>query len=406
MIIGDKFDSALELTISQIVIGIVAGTVCSIILTYLGAIFDENSAVFLIFLISMLLMFWNPRFICFSYSGAILGFLSAVLYQISQSFSGRIVSLWGYNINLSNVDFLKIDIVSLMTMIAVLHVIEGILVIIDGKTGAIPVFTNKDNKIVGGFALQRYWAMPIALLIITHDPVLVSSGTQQVGTPNWWPIIHTSVPMQILKTAVMTLFPFYGVIGYNSVTFTRTRKQKTFSSGIFLCLYGIVLFIFAQFANMNFVIKLLVIIFAPAAHEGLIVFQKHLETKGKPRYVSDEEGIMVLEVAPNSPAKEIGIKSGDTILAVNNKNIESEEDIFSSIINEPNFIWMKIKRENGNIEEVSYNRLNSGKKLGIVFVPRFIPDDSMVMKLDGTKFRDILQMVKDNSKNSHKDDDK
>ena len=53
-----------------------------------------------------------------------------------------------------------------MTLVGVLHIIEGSLVMIDGSRGAIPVFTNRDNKIIGGFALKRYWALPIAILIL------------------------------------------------------------------------------------------------------------------------------------------------------------------------------------------------------------------------------------------------
>ena len=79
MIIGEPLDSPFELTISQIVIGIIAGVIGSVILSYLGVVFDEYSAIGLIFLVSLLLMFINPKLICFSYSGAIIGFISVIL---------------------------------------------------------------------------------------------------------------------------------------------------------------------------------------------------------------------------------------------------------------------------------------------------------------------------------------
>ena len=39
---------------------------------------------------------------------------------------------------------------------------------------------------------------------------------------------------------------------------------------------------------------------------------------------------MVLEVTPNSPAYEVGIKRGDKIIEINGQNIKSEGDIFKA----------------------------------------------------------------------------
>ncbi len=53
MIIGQKVTTAFELTISEVVLGIFAGTAASLIMSYLGIFFREDSAIYLIFLISM-----------------------------------------------------------------------------------------------------------------------------------------------------------------------------------------------------------------------------------------------------------------------------------------------------------------------------------------------------------------
>ncbi len=385
MIIGERINSPFELTISQIVIGIFAGAFASIIMSYLGIVFDENSAVDLIFLLSIVFMFFNQRFICFSYSGAVLGIVSLILGFASIVFK------------MPNLDALKIDIVALMSMIAVLHFIEGILIIVDGKTGYIPVFTNRDGKIIGGFALQRYWALPVAMFFMIHNTANIGTSWQ-VPTPNWWPLIKNSIPPNVLKTAVVALIPFYGVIGYNSVTFTRDKKEKTLISGSLTILYSLALFGLAQLAVLNIYLKVLVLIFAPIAHEGIIAFQRYLEIKGTPRYISGEDGIMVLEVAPNSPANEMGISSGDLLIEVNNKKIESEEKIAEAIRETSSFIWFKVKKVTGKFEDVSYNKMNAAKRLGIVFVPKGVPKDSMVVKLDESKFGEILDKIKNKDK--------
>lgn len=385
MIIGERINSPFELTISQIVIGIFGGIIVSLIMSYLGVVFDENSAVDLIFLVSIMFMFFNPRFICFSYSGSALGLTSLAL------------SIGAKLFNLPNLDLLKIDIVALMTMVAILHFVEGILVIIDGKTGSIPVFTSKDGKIIGGFALQRYWALPIAIFFMMHSTSIIGTSWQ-VPLPQWWPIVNNSIPANILKGAIVALIPFYGMIGYNSVTFTRNAQEKALVSGGLIIIYSLALFGLAQAAVLNIYLKVLVLIFAPVAHEAIIALQRYLEMKGDPKYVSSDEGIMVLAVAPNSPANEMGIKSGDLLVEVNNEKIENEERITEVIRECSNFIWFKVKKVTGRFEQVSYNKMNREKRLGIVFVPREVPKDSMVVKLDESKFTEVLDKIKNKDK--------
>ncbi|HBC96684.1 MAG TPA: PDZ domain-containing protein, partial [Clostridium sp.] len=62
------------------------------------------------------------------------------------------------------------------------------------------------------------------------------------------------------------------------------------------------------------------------------------------------------------------------------------------------FIWFKVKRVAGNFEQVSYNRMNKNKRLGIVFVPRNVPKNSMVVKLDKNRFSEILNKIKNKDK--------
>ena len=385
MVIGESINTAFELTISQVVLGILAGALGSVILSYLGIVFDNEITISLLFMISIILMLFRSRFVCFSYSAGILSIIS-VIYQIYQRISGN--SLVQYS-------FLKTDVVMIISLVAVLHVVEGILVMLDGHRGAIPVFTSKNDKIIGGFALKRYWPIPIAVMFLMHN--ISTADTFNVATPNFWPIIKSNYFKAAANIAIDVL-PFYGMIGYNSVTFTKDRKEKTVISGSLIIIYSLTLFALAQVSVSNLYLQFLVLIFAPAAHEGMIAFQRYLEMKGSPKYISSDEGIMVLDVAPNSPANEMGIKSGDLLVEVNNAKIENEEKISEAIRECSNFIWFKVKKVTGKFEQVSYNKLNNEKRLGIVFVPRGVPKDSMVIKLDETKFGEVLDKIKNKDK--------
>lgn len=393
MILGERMNSPLELTVSQIVIGIFAGAVGSLLLSYLGIMFREDSAIDLIFLLSILLMFIRPRFICFSYSGGILGFTSVLLAALSKVLGGRDISFMGTTLQFSDLNVLKIDVVALLSLIAVLHFVEGLLVFFDGKRGAVPVFTNRGEDIIGGFVLQRYWPIPIALFVIAVSSQLMVG--QQVPMPDWWPLVKTSIPETLLKTGVVLLTSFYGVLGFNSVTFTKTKEQKMHFSGGLIMIYAVVLFGVAQLGRYGITAQFFAVLFAPLAHEGMLFFQRYLEMKGTPKYMSGDHGIVVLEVAPNSPAFKMGIRSGDLLLEVNHKDITQEEDILKAINESRHTIGLKIRQAKGMLKEVVYQEWLQGQKLGIVFVPRGIPKDSLVVKYNGSKFKDVFDRAKD-----------
>lgn len=395
MIIGEPLNSPFELTISQIVIGIIAGVIGSVILSYLGVMFDEHSAIGLIFLVSLLLMFVNPRYICFSYSGAIIGFISVVLNEIAILNKGVVLSFLGGSINLSNIDFLKIDVVSLMTLVGVLHIIEGALVLIDGKKGSIPVFTNKDGNIIGGFALKRYWLLPVTIMVLSVSSAITGTGDSvSIASPSGWPFIYSGFSVADINKGIISILPLFAGIGYNSITFTKNKTQKTLISGGMIFSFGLSLTLVAQFGNINLLTKLLVIAFAPLAHEGMLRLGKYVENKGEMKYISSGNSIMILDVAPNTPAEEMGIKSGDKIIEINNRKIETEEQIINIMTGTSNFFWFKIKTPSGEVKEVHYNKMNPGKRLGIVFVPMGVPKDSLVVKFDETKFSDVLNKIK------------
>lgn len=383
MIIGEPLSSPFELTISQLVIGILAGIFISLALTFLGVIFSENSPIGILFLISFLFMTFETKYTGFAYSAAVLAFLSLTLDLVSGAFNGATVNLAGISINMSAVNIFKVDIVSLMTLVGVLYIADGLLIMLDGKTGSIPVFTNRGGKIIGGFALKRYWMVPLVVLLLINNSSL-SASADLIATPNWWPIVKTSIPVDVLEKSLLTLMPFFGVFGFSTVTFSRGKSEKVIVTGLSYFTYGLILTVTAQFAGNNILSQIIMIIFSVAAYEIIIKIEEYFELIKEPKYISDDEGIMVLAVAPDSSAFKMGIKSGDKLVEINNQKIETEKDLFSGL-EMKNFIWIKVKREKGNYEELNYNRLNTGKKFGIVFVPKIIPSDSVVVKLRNQK---------------------
>ena len=376
MTIGEIINSPLELTLSQISLGIIAGAIVSILLSSFGVIFTENSGIEVMFMISVLLLFIKKRYMGFAYSGAILGAISIfsnILAELTKTES-----------------YINVNILVLMTFVGVIHIVEGFLIMFDGGRGAIPVFTNKDNKIIGGFAYNRYWALPVALFIaITSN--ISSVSTSDVATPDWWPIINRSGALLLLSSAIIASIPLYGVIGYNSVSFTKEKNKKPIYSGVGILIYGVLLTLIAQLSNFGIVGQIIGVIFAPLGYELMLKIQNKFEDSGKYLYVTDDNGVAVLEVAPNSPAFESGVRRGDKILEVNKNKVISEVEIFKEVRESFSEIPFKIKKISGEIVDLNIKPKN--KRIGMLLVPKMVKVDS-TLSVDNDDFKKILEEMK------------
>ncbi len=376
MTLGEGLNTPLELTLSQIVLGILAGAIGSIILSVLGVTFSENSGIEFIFMISILSLFYKKKYISYAYSSAILGVIGISLNIIS--------SITGMKL------FLNIDILSLMTFIGVIYILEGVLIIVDGNRGAIPVFTKKEDKIVGGFSFSRYWPIPIAILMIFTNSVAGEDSIYS-NVSSWWPIINNKAIISLLATAMIASIPLYGIMGYSNVTFTQEKKTKSLRCGTTILIYGVSVALVAQLASINMLGEIISIIYVPLAFELIMRYEYRVEKKGQCLYVSDDEGIMVLEVTPNSPAYDVGIKRGDKIIEINGQNIKSEGDIFKAARDSILKVPMKVKNNSGQVLEYVIQPRN--KRLGLLLVPKMVKREDM-FEIKPDDIKNIINEIK------------
>jgi len=391
LIMGKNSSTAFELTVSQIVMGILGGVVASLILTFLGITFYETSNIFLIFILSVALMFFSPKLVCLSYSGAILGLLSILLYFISLIMENP------------SLDVLKMDITNLLVLVAVMHIVEGLLVIFDGKRGAIPVFGSRDKKIIGGFAYRRQWILPMIILLMVQATSANTVMGGSVNTPEWWPIINHNKNVLIFATMVIGALPIFAGVNYATITFTKSKKNKPIFSGLLILGYGTVLILLSFLGDINKILDVIILTLMPVLHEYMLYIDRLAEKKGKIKYVSNEEGVCVLDVAHNSIAKNMGVKMGDLILEINNIKLYKDEIIFNMLERLPDNINMKVRRENGTMEELECRVQNNKEKLGIVIVPREVPKQATVAKPGNSSFSDILNKIKEKKDSNDKD---
>ena len=346
MVIGDSINSALELTLSQIVLGIVAGAITSLILNSLGVVFNKNVGIVILILFSISLVFSKNRFLGISYTASILGAASLIFSKI-----------------------IEVNIGSLFTFVGVINIVNGILVIIDGDKGSIPVFSSKDGTIRGGYLSIVFF--------MTYQNIITNNLAQNINMPNWWPILRNISNLNPIENMTLVLFPMVCIVGYSSVTFRMTKKEKVASSGIIMMLNGIFTIAIAQLNFLGSLGEIIIILIVPIINEILYQADIRREDRETPIFVSDEKGISVLDVIPNSIADNIGINPGDKIISIEDKKVISDKEVYSLLKNNVQNLKIKIIDRDKNIKELIY-KYEEENFLGMILVPKEISSNKIV----------------------------
>ena len=122
--------------------GLVGGLIGSFILVFVGVSLSGAGIQYLL-PVALLLYLLSPRLMCFSYAGGIV----AVLYLL---FGLPRVSVGG-----------------IMALVGILHLTESLLIWLSGHTCATPVvIRNQRRELVGAFSLQKFWPVPIVVLVL------------------------------------------------------------------------------------------------------------------------------------------------------------------------------------------------------------------------------------------------
>lgn len=318
------------------VLGILGGLLGSILLVLIGIDLNHLGIMYL-WLIAVLLMLVNPRFLCFAYAGGVLSLISLTT---------------GYP---------DINIPQLMGLIAVLHMIESILIMLNGKVSPIPIYIKRGESLRGGFNLQYFWPIPLIALMASGlaDP---ASG---ISMPDWWPLIKDYSPFDYGRN--YSLLPVLAVLGYGEICSTRTPEQRIKKSAQNLFGFSIILLLLAVFSSRWAQLTIIAALFSPLGHELIIWLGMREEKIRPPIYVKPPRGIMVLDVKAASLASQHGIRSGDIILSINSEPVNhlgSVQQYLSSGFRE---IELEISRE-GEPIMIQLTR-KPYQELGVIPVP-------------------------------------
>ena len=105
-----------------------------------------------------------------------------------------------------------------------LHLVESVLIFLNGCKHSIPVFLeDKTHGVVGAFNLVRFWPIPIIIMtaIIGQIP---PEGS--IPMPDWWPLLK---PMGItgdMEDVMFLMLPVVAALGYSDIAITDTPAGK------------------------------------------------------------------------------------------------------------------------------------------------------------------------------------
>lgn len=342
--------------LSSVLVGFAGGLAGSLLVILMGISIEDytrvgggslTEAIAYIWIIAVLLSMINPRYLCFSYAGGIVALMNLFM------------------------GFPSVNVPGLMALIGVLHLIESFLIWMDGYTYSVPLFLKrKDGKIMGGYTMNRVWPIPLVVFAV----MLGSAGegaslAGMIDMPGWWPFLKHSAAGGGLGLVYLPLvLPV--VLGYGDMAITKTPEKKCRSSAARLAGYSLALIILSVIASKLRVFSFVAAVFAPLAHELLILYGAKEEEEGEPYFIAKETGVKVLYVKKDSIADKMKIMPGDTILGVNGITIYSENQLTEFLSSYPSFVWLDVKKTGDKVLTAEYSDYRTGiGSLGVLIVP-------------------------------------
>lgn len=362
-LLGEVRTTAKEKVFASLGIGLIGGVLGTIVVAILGVAIELKDFQFILPL-AIFLMLINVRYLCFSYAGGIIS-LTSLIFGVP-----------------------KINVSSIIALVAILHLIESILIWIDGHRDPTPVFIEHNlYGTVGGFTLQRFWPIPFAVLLV------LLNGSTDTNLPNWWPIFIS--PNLSLENVTLQLTVVIAALGYGDIAITSSPREKSRKSSLRLAGYSIVLLILAGISSYVYAFKYIAAIFAPVAHEGLILYSQKEEKSKRPMYKKYYRGLTVLDVKKNSVAEKMGIGPGFVLLKANDYHINEKVDLIYVLRQTPSHLKIEGLDGKGNKMVLEYRDILNGiNSLGAIIIPHssgFVVSTGENVSIFGKLFKKLFK---------------
>jgi hypothetical protein len=239
-------------------------------------------------------------------------------------------------------------------LLAVLLVVEGILIVRNGSQNTSPkLIKSKRGQWVGIHEAKRLWAVPMFLLV---------PGDSLALPFEWWPLFSFGG-----ETYSLLLVPF--VIGFHQEILAQLPKAAVQRLGKRVIQLGVITAILAAIGYWLPLASIVVVAIAMIAREAITLRQR-LAEENQPVYFSKKgQGVMILEILPDSPAKKMDLKVGELITKVNGTVVYNETAFYEALQRNRAHCKLEVIDVNGQIRFVQ-RALFEGEhhELGVLFV--------------------------------------
>lgn len=287
-------------TLRALIIGTAGGIAASALLTVIG-IDIARLGIGYLWPVALALLLIDLRLLCFAYAGGIIAL-------------AHLATGWP-----------DVDVPQLTALVAVLHLVEGGLIRASGADSFLPVLLERPDGVVGGFSLQNFWPLPLALLLAvpTAQPLPFAG---QLAMPDWWPLFP---PLNgSPDTLTYLLLPVVAALGYGDLALAERPEESSRRAAGQLFVYGTGLLLLSLLALRWSVFCWAAALWAPLGHEWMVRRQMRREMSAAPRYAAPQRGVLVLDVVPDSPAAQAGLQREDVLLAIDERELHSREELF------------------------------------------------------------------------------
>lgn len=323
--------------------GTIGGVLASFLLTFTGITLNKLGFNY-IWPLALLLMLISPRFLCFAYAGGLVA-LSSVVFG------------WP-----------DVNVPQVLSLVAILHITESLLIAISSRHGAMPMFIKHNNgELVGAFSLQNFWPLPLVLLVAVGMP----AGETPAGSikmAEWWPLVPLGIDPPEGQRWIYAMMPVVAALGYTDMAITTFPHKRRMKSAFHLAVYSIVLLTLALLSAKIHWLEVVAALVCPLGHELLIQLDNKQETEGKPLFLPPDKGVMVLDTVLDTPARKIGLQPGDIIYSLGGMLVNCGSDLAAAILYAPQQFNL-VYSHRGKTKEKLVKFLKDERRLGVILVP-------------------------------------
>ena len=249
---------------------------------------------------------------------------------------------------------------------AVLHITESLLILIDGDRRALPVYLRRSEGTVGGYLLQRVWPMP--LICLSMAMITPQDGLVYLNNPSWWPLIPLEAAKNSVSNLVFLALPAAVALGYGDLAMTTTPRRKAIRTAGLLGLFSLVLLALAVAAARLSVFAWVAAIFAPLGHELVLFAARRMELRGRPAFAQAENGVTILAVLPNTQADRAGLRPGRVIVNLDGEPVRNKAEFLARLGESTHQATLETRERDGR-DERSHELRRDGKHLGLILAP-------------------------------------